>query len=70
MKKLHFLEVEANSKAFYTFAGLFALLSLIGVGAAYYMEHHGHYVTGMSNQVIWGTPHIFAIFLIVAASGA
>lgn len=70
MKKLHFLEIESNTKGFYAFAGLFALISLIGVGAAYYMEHHGHYVTGMSNQVIWGTPHIFAIFLIVAASGA
>jgi molybdopterin-containing oxidoreductase family membrane subunit len=35
-----------------------------------YMEHYGHYVTGMSNQIVWGTPHVFAIFLIVAASGA
>jgi molybdopterin-containing oxidoreductase family membrane subunit len=70
MKKLHFLEVESNTKGFYAFAGLFILVSLIGVGAAYYMEHYGHYVTGMSNQVVWGTPHIFAIFLIVAASGA
>src|SRR4030066_109982 len=24
----------------------------------------------MSNQIIWGTPHVFAVFLIVAASGA
>jgi molybdopterin-containing oxidoreductase family membrane subunit len=24
----------------------------------------------MTNQVVWGTPHIFAVFLIVAASGA
>ncbi|MCK7502194.1 MAG: polysulfide reductase NrfD [Comamonadaceae bacterium] len=39
-------------------------------GAAHYMEHHGHIVTGMNNQVVWGTPHVFAIFLIVAASGA
>ncbi len=70
MKKLHFLEIESNTKGFYALAGLFALITLIGVSAAYYMEHHGHYVTGMSNQVIWGTPHIFAIFLIVAASGA
>ena len=38
--------------------------------AALYMEHNGHWVTGMTNQVVWGTPHIFAIFLIVAASGA
>ncbi len=34
------------------------------------MHHHGHYVTGMNNQVVWGMPHVFAIFLIVAASGA
>lgn len=70
MKKLHFLEVEGNTKGFYTFLGLFGLISLIGMLAAYYMEHNGHWVTGMSNQVIWGTPHVFAIFLIVAASGA
>ena len=70
MKKLHFLEVEGNTKGFYTLLGIFGLISLIGGLAAYYMEHHGHYVTGMSNQVVWGTPHVFAIFLIVAASGA
>jgi molybdopterin-containing oxidoreductase family membrane subunit len=34
------------------------------------MEEHGHIVTGMNNQVVWGLPHVFAIFLIVAASGA
>ena len=34
------------------------------------MEHQGHWVTGMSNAVVWGTPHVFAVFLIVAASGA
>ena len=29
-----------------------------------------HYViTGMDNQVVWGLPHVFAIFMIVAASG-
>lgn len=70
MKKLHFLEVEGNTKGFYIFLGLFGLVSVIGVLAAYYMEHNGHWVTGMSNQIIWGTPHVFAIFLIVAASGA
>ena len=32
--------------------------------------HEGHYLTGMNNQVVWGIPHVFAIFLIVAASGA
>jgi Ni/Fe-hydrogenase subunit HybB-like protein len=34
------------------------------------MESQGHRVTGMSNQIVWGTPHVFAVFLIVAASGA
>ena len=33
------------------------------------MEEHGHVVTGMNNQIVWGMPHVFAIFLIVAASG-
>ncbi len=38
--------------------------------AVLYIEHHGHIVTGMTNQIVWGLPHVFAIFLIVAASGA
>ena len=42
---------------------------LIGLGAAHFMEEHGHIVTGMNNQIVWGLPHVFAIFLIVAASG-
>ena len=47
-----------------------ALVLLLGLGAAYYMEEHGHVVTGMNNQVVWGLPHVFAFFLIVTASGA
>jgi molybdopterin-containing oxidoreductase family membrane subunit len=50
--------------------GLLATFVVIGLGAAFYMEHNGHWVTGMSNQIVWGLPHVFAIFLIVAASGA
>lgn len=46
-----------------------ALLVAAGLAAASLMEEHGHAITGMSNQVVWGTPHVFAIFLIVAASG-
>ena len=47
-----------------------AVVITAGLAAVWYMEHHGHIVTGMSNTVVWGTPHVFAIFLIVAASGA
>ena len=43
---------------------------LTALASAFYMEHSGHYVTGMNNQIVWGMPHVFAIFLIVAASGA
>ena len=48
------------------------LVALIGVGlfAAHYVNANGHHVTGMSNQIVWGLPHVFAVFLIVAASGA
>ncbi len=48
----------------------YVLLVLGGLAAGYYMEHNGHHVTGMNNHVVWGLPHVFAVFLIVAASGA
>ncbi|MDO9226704.1 MAG: NrfD/PsrC family molybdoenzyme membrane anchor subunit [Pseudomonadota bacterium] len=38
--------------------------------AFFTLEHHGHVLTGMNNQIVWGLPHVFAVFLIVAASGA
>ncbi|MFO1396041.1 MAG: NrfD/PsrC family molybdoenzyme membrane anchor subunit [Burkholderiales bacterium] len=44
-------------------------LVLAGLVAAHVMETHGHAVTGMSNRIVWGLPHVFAIFMIVAASG-
>ncbi len=69
-KLIRYSSMPANSPGFFILLGTFGLLILAGIGAAYYMEHHGHYVTGMSNQVVWGMPHVFAIFLIVAASGA
>ena len=54
---------------FYALAALGGLVVAVGLGAALYMEHAGHVVTGMNNQIVWGLPHVFAIFLIVAASG-
>lgn len=58
-----------EERAFYALVGILGLIVLLGAGAWHYMEEHGHIVTGMSNQVVWGMPHVFAIFLIVAASG-
>ena len=54
---------------FYLLVVAGGLVSAVGLAAALYMEHAGHVVTGMNNQVVWGLPHVFAIFLIVAASG-
>jgi molybdopterin-containing oxidoreductase family membrane subunit len=58
-----------EEKFFYAFTAAGALVVGLGLLAAWNMEEHGHIITGMSNQVVWGTPHIFAIFMIVAASG-
>lgn len=55
------------------YIGLLALGGLVVLGAMYAfftLEHHGHVLTGMNNQIVWGLPHVFAVFLIVAASGA
>ncbi|RUM75081.1 MAG: molybdopterin oxidoreductase [Sulfurovum sp.] len=68
--KTIFSEVKGNGIGYWALLGLFGLPILGGVWAFYYMHHHGHYVTGMNNQIVWGMPHVFAIFLIVAASGA
>jgi molybdopterin-containing oxidoreductase family membrane subunit len=70
MTPTHYREIDGRSTGFYALLGLLGALILAGLGAAWYMEHNGHWVTGMSNQIVWGTPHVFAVFLIVAASGA
>jgi molybdopterin-containing oxidoreductase family membrane subunit len=70
MKRIVYSEIEGRSAGFYVLAAILGGLLLSGLAAAMYMEHYGHYVTGMTNQIVWGMPHVFAIFLIVAASGA
>jgi molybdopterin-containing oxidoreductase family membrane subunit len=67
---LNYREIEGKSTGFWVLLGGLGLLIALGLGATLFMEHSGHYVTGMSNQIVWGMPHVFAIFLIVAASGA
>jgi len=69
-KNYHFLKIDGRSLGYY--AVLAVLMALLAVGglSALFMEHSGHHVTGMNNQIVWGMPHVFAVFLIVAASGA
>lgn len=70
MKKPVFKQIDGNSTNYWMLLALLGSFALAAVGAHFYMEHGGHYVTGMSNQIVWGLPHVFAVFLIVAASGA
>lgn len=70
MARITYQKLDARGHGVSVVMGLLGLLVLAGLGAAYYMEHNGHVVTGMTNQVVWGMPHVFAVFLIVAASGA
>jgi molybdopterin-containing oxidoreductase family membrane subunit len=58
-----------SPRRFWGLAALGGVIVLAGLVAAHVMEEHGHIVTGMNNRIVWGTPHVFAIFLIVAASG-
>jgi molybdopterin-containing oxidoreductase family membrane subunit len=67
---LNYREIEGRSTGFWVLLGGLALVIALAGGATLFMEHEGHHVTGMNNQIVWGMPHVFAIFLIVAASGA
>ncbi len=70
MASVQYREIDGRSGGFYALLAALGALILAGLGAAWSMEHHGHVITGMSNRIVWGTPHVFAVFLIVAASGA
>lgn len=70
MARLTFQKLDTYSPSFWALIALNAVMVALGLGAAFYMESRGHIVTGMSNQIVWGLPHVFAVFLIVAASGA
>ena len=63
------MRTREDIRNFWLVAVLAGAITAVGLGAAHYMELHGHIVTGMNNQVVWGLPHVFAIFMIVAASG-
>ena len=70
MSIIRYEQTQGKSLGFYALvAGLGAFI-LAALGGVYFMEHNGHHVTGMNNHIVWGLPHVFALFLIVAASGA
>ena len=70
MDTLRYSAIEARSAKFWALLAGLGLIALIGGLSAHHMEVEGHVISGMNNQIVWGLPHVFAIFLIVAASGA
>tara|TARA_B100000676_G_scaffold291512_1_gene326118 strand:- start:1463 stop:2659 length:1197 start_codon:yes stop_codon:yes gene_type:complete len=64
-----FSPLSGRSVNYYRMLGLLLALVVAGLGAAHFMDVNGHWVTGMNNHVVWGLPHVFAIFLILLASG-
>ncbi|PWQ98348.1 NrfD/PsrC family molybdoenzyme membrane anchor subunit [Leucothrix arctica] len=70
MQRTDFHEIEISSRRFYSILVTLAGVLVAAAYAFFYMESQGHFVTGMNNQVVWGLPHVVAIFLIVTASGA
>lgn len=67
---LIYRELSGPSRRFWALLALLGIPLLLGAIAYFYMEHHGHIVTGMDNQIVWGMPHVFAVFLVIAATGA
>ncbi len=70
MSKIEYISLPGKSPAYFGLLAIFGLFTFTGLLSAFFMEHYGHHITGMTNQVVWGMPHVFAVFLIVAASGA
>lgn len=61
--------LRLKNKLYYVLLAAGGLVALAGMYAVHMMEEHGHIISGMNNQIVWGLPHVFAIFLVVAASG-
>lgn len=69
-ERMIYTEVKGWGAGTLALLGVLGALALIGAGGALVMETQGHWITGMTNRIVWGMPHVFAVFLIVAASGA
>jgi len=70
MKRIIYSEIEGRSAAFRVLVlvlGAFVLAAMYGV---FFGGHGGHSGSGANNHVVWGVADVFAMFLIVSASGA
>jgi len=61
--------IHFKNRIYWLLLAIGGLVAAAGLFSVHMMEEHGHIISGMNNQIVWGLPHVFAIFLIVAASG-
>ena len=63
MPPIRYSRVVGKSKSYFMFLFSLCALALSGLVAAHFMDTDGHHVTGMTNRVVWGLPHVFLIFV-------
>lgn len=68
--KIVLRELQGTQRGYYQLLSGVAVFLLLGMAAVLYIEHHGHIVTSMNNQIVWGLPDVFAVFLLLSATGA
>ncbi|MBF0448794.1 MAG: polysulfide reductase NrfD [Magnetococcales bacterium] len=66
----NFTSIEGRSFGYWKLIAILIGLLLLGLASFVFVEINGHGVTGMNNKIAWGVPHVFAITLLVMASGA
>ena len=67
---IRYSALKPASGSYWLILAVLAVLSVVGLLSAHHMDVEGHHISGMNNEIVWGLPHVCAIFLIVAASGA
>lgn len=67
--QLQYEKFQFRNHLYYVMMAVASFVILAGLYSVHMMEEFGHIISGMNNQIVWGLPHVFAIFLIVAASG-
>ncbi len=70
MPTMTFAHLEAPTARLWPVLAVIAAVAVAGMAAFLTINIAGHHVTGMTQRVPWGVPHVFAYFLILAASGA
>ncbi|MBE0625614.1 MAG: polysulfide reductase NrfD [Burkholderiales bacterium] len=69
-ESLIYCELGGSGRRYWALLALLGVPLALGAFAYFYIEHYGHIATGMDNQIVWGMPHVFAVFLVIAATGA